>query len=87
MTNRNRACSRVISAKSPRRYTVSFPVALLGQPVQIIAPAWIAGRHACLPQQFFDRIAMGLLLALQHFLLAASVILLGAIHSGAFPDW
>ena len=42
--------------QKPGRYTVSFPVALLGQPVQIIARAWIAQRHTYLPQQFFDRI-------------------------------
>ena len=60
--------------QKPRRYRVSFPVALLGQPVQIIAPAWIAGRHAYRPQQFFDRIAMGLLLALQQLPLAANVV-------------
>jgi len=60
--------------QKPRRYRVSFPVALLGQPVQIIAPAWIAGRHAYRPQQFFDRIAMGLLLPLQQLPLAANVV-------------
>jgi hypothetical protein len=59
-------CARDLVQK-PRRYPVSFGVSLLGEPVQIVAAAWIVGGHANLPQQILDRIAVGLLFALEHF--------------------
>src|SRR5438105_7311058 len=56
--------------QKPRRHRLSLPVPLLGEPVQVIAPARIADRHPQQPQQPLDPIAVSTLLLLQPTLFA-----------------